>query len=168
MLQYMYGTVMYRAACSACLRTHPAQSAAAAAEPLTSAGTQPLAPRTMMVWGALAMAIGLVTLLAADATAAQPTVARVAPFQQLAMEQATAVVTTSTPLHRVDPRFLGVNIDSGSLTNKMDLNDKYLTLMASQLTAAVPAGRSGGPFNPVPSSAAGRARESPSNSRHTV
>lgn len=55
---------------------------------------------------------------------------------------ATASVATSSPLRTVDTSFLGVNIDSASLTNSMDLTDPYLTLMASQLSGASSSGGS--------------------------
>ena len=53
-----------------------------------------------------------------------------------AQDVATATVTLTSPLHVVDPAFLGVNIDGASFSNKIDITDPYLRLMASQLSAA--------------------------------
>ena len=49
---------------------------------------------------------------------------------------ATASITVSSARHVLDPAFLGTNIDSASLTNKIDLTDPYLTVMAAQMSAA--------------------------------
>lgn len=54
-------------------------------------------------------------------------------------EECTAFIDTSTALHSVDSEFLGVNVDSGSLTNRIDLSDPYLSRMTLQLATAGPA-----------------------------
>ena len=49
---------------------------------------------------------------------------------------ATAVIATDAALATVDPAFLGVNIDTASFTNHIDLTDPYLRILARQLSAA--------------------------------
>ena len=51
---------------------------------------------------------------------------------------ATLTVDVSAPLFVTDASFLGVNIDSASLTNYIDLGDAVLTTLASQLSRAAP------------------------------
>lgn len=81
-------------------------------------GSRPRAP--------VARAARAVALLAAlTAAAAAPAPAAV-----------TATIDVSAPQRTVDPSFLGVNIDSASLTNRIDLTDPYLTTMGRQLGAA--------------------------------
>ena len=53
---------------------------------------------------------------------------------------ATLTVSTAAPLAVVDASFLGVNIDSASLTNDIDLSDAYLTTLAAQLASAAASG----------------------------
>ena len=52
---------------------------------------------------------------------------------------ATLLVNVSAPRVTTDPAFLGVNIDSASLTNRIDLGDPVLTALAAQLAGAAPA-----------------------------
>ena len=54
---------------------------------------------------------------------------------------AVLLVNTSAPLFVTDPAFLGVNVDSASLTNDIDLSDEILTTLALQLSQAAPAPR---------------------------
>jgi hypothetical protein len=51
---------------------------------------------------------------------------------------ATLVVNVSAPRFVTDASFLGVNIDSASLTNYIDLSDPVLTTLAAQLSNAAP------------------------------
>lgn len=51
-------------------------------------------------------------------------------------EVASVDIASTSPHYIVDPEFLGVNIDSASFTNNIDLTDSYLINMASQLSAA--------------------------------
>jgi hypothetical protein len=59
-----------------------------------------------------------------------------------AQSDATLNIATASGSHVfiTDPLFLGVNIDSASLTNKIDLTDPYLTNMAAQIAAAAGSG----------------------------
>jgi len=49
---------------------------------------------------------------------------------------ATLLVNASAPRFVTDAAFLGVNVDSASLTNYIDLSDPVLTTLAAQLAAA--------------------------------
>ena len=49
---------------------------------------------------------------------------------------AIAVIGVDAPIATVDPGFLGVNIDTASFTNRIDLTDPYLLNLARQLSAA--------------------------------
>ena len=55
-------------------------------------------------------------------------------------DQATLAVSTAAPFFVADENFLGVNIDSASLTNYIDFGDAYLLAMAGQLARAAPVG----------------------------
>ena len=59
-------------------------------------------------------------------------------FPAAAFSAATASVSigVSAALFFADPAFLGVTIDSASLTNGIDLGDSYLTTLAAQLSNA--------------------------------
>ena len=63
---------------------------------------------------------------------------RVATYASLSSPAATATAAISTDARQatVDANFLGVNIDTGSFTNRIDLTDPYLLRLAQQLSVA--------------------------------